>query len=65
MRIHKEGFATIMITTVVVAVVLLLTVLLIMPRYPILGWIIGLGIVGLLIFILSFFSHTQPVVCRR
>jgi len=55
MRIHKEGFATILITTVVVAVVLLLTVLLIMPRYPILGWLIGIGIVGLLIFILSFF----------
>ena len=55
MRIHKEGFATILITTVVVATVLLLTVLLIMPRYPILGWIIAVGIVGLLIFILSFF----------
>ena len=55
MRIHKEGFATILITTLIVAVVLLLTVLLIMPRYPILGWIIGIGIVGLLVFILSFF----------
>jgi phosphatidylserine decarboxylase len=64
MRIHKEGFATILVTTVVVAAVLLLTVLLIMPRYPILGWIIGVGIVGLLIFILSFFripnrSHAE------
>jgi phosphatidylserine decarboxylase len=55
MRIHKEGFPTILISTVIVAVVLLLTVLLIMPRYPILGWIIGVGICGLLIFILSFF----------
>ncbi len=55
MRIHKEGFQTILISTIVVAVVLLLTVLLIMPRYPVLGWIIGVGIVGLLIFILSFF----------
>jgi phosphatidylserine decarboxylase len=26
-----------------------------MPRYPILGWIIAVGITGLLIFILSFF----------
>jgi phosphatidylserine decarboxylase len=55
MKIHKEGFATILVTTLVVAVVLLLTVLLIMPRYPILGWLVAVGIVGLLIFILSFF----------
>jgi phosphatidylserine decarboxylase len=55
MRIHKEGYPTILITTVVVAIVLLLTVLLIMPAYPIIGWIIAVAIVGLLIFILSFF----------
>ena len=55
MKIHKEGFATIMITTVVVAVILVLTVLLIMPAYPIIGWIIAVSIVSLLIFILSFF----------
>jgi phosphatidylserine decarboxylase len=64
MRIHKEGFATIMITTIIVAVIILLTVLLIMPRYPILGWLIAVGISGLLIFILSFFripnrEHTE------
>jgi phosphatidylserine decarboxylase len=55
MRLHKEGVATILITTVVVAVVLLLTIFLILPRFPILAWIIGIGIIGLLIFILSFF----------
>lgn len=55
MRIHKEGFQTILISTVIVAVILLVTVLLVMPRYPVLGWIIAIGIVGLLIFILSFF----------
>lgn len=64
MRIHKEGLATILISTVVVAVVLLLTFLLIAPRFPVLAWIIGIGIVGLLIFILSFFriparTHTE------
>jgi phosphatidylserine decarboxylase len=64
MRIHKEGFATIFITTIIVAVIILLTVLLIMPRYPILGWLIAVGISGLLIFILSFFripnrEHTE------
>jgi len=55
MRLHKEGLATILISTAITAVVLWITILLISPRYPILGWIIGLGIVGLLIFILSFF----------
>ncbi|MGN6400674.1 MAG: phosphatidylserine decarboxylase family protein, partial [Flavisolibacter sp.] len=55
MKIHKEGFATILISTIVAAVVILLTVLLIMPRFPIVGWIIAVGMVGLLIFILSFF----------
>jgi phosphatidylserine decarboxylase len=55
MKIHKEGFETILISTIVAAVVILLTVLLIMPRFPIVGWIIAVGMVGLLIFILSFF----------
>jgi phosphatidylserine decarboxylase len=55
MKIHKEGFQTILITTVVVAAIILLTSLLIMPRYPILGWIIAICIAGLLVFILSFF----------
>ncbi len=55
MKLHKEGLQTILISTVIVAVVLLLTVLLIMPRYPIIGWIVAVGIVGLLVFILSFF----------
>ncbi|HEU4473042.1 MAG TPA: phosphatidylserine decarboxylase family protein [Flavisolibacter sp.] len=55
MKIHKEGFSTILISTIVVAIILVLTVLLIAPRYPVLGWIISIGIVGLLVFILSFF----------
>src|SRR3954470_9480298 len=55
MRLHKEGNQTILISTVIVAVLVLLTVLLIMPRYPILGWIIAMAILGLLVFILSFF----------
>lgn len=64
MKIHKEGFGTILISTVVVAVIILLTVLLVMPRYPIVGWIIAIGVVGLLLFILSFFripnrTHTE------
>jgi phosphatidylserine decarboxylase len=55
MKIHKEGNQTIIITTVIVAIVVLLTVLLIMPAYPVVGWLLVLAIFGLLIFILSFF----------
>jgi phosphatidylserine decarboxylase len=64
MRIHKEGYQTIVISTVVVSVLILLTMFFVMPRYPILGWILSMGVLGLLIFILSFFripgrSHTE------
>src|SRR5688572_29229634 len=55
MKLHKEGFRTIMISTIIAAVIVLLTVLLIMPRYPIVGWLLAVGVCGLLIFILSFF----------
>jgi phosphatidylserine decarboxylase len=55
MRIHKEGLATIVISTVLVAVIVLLTILFIMPAHPIIGWIISFGVFGLLLFILSFF----------
>lgn len=55
MKIHKEGFASILISVVVVAIINLLTLFLIAPRYPILGWLIFFATIGLLIFILSFF----------
>ena len=55
MKIHKEGLSTILISTIIAAVVILLTVLLIMPRFPILGWLVAIGILGLLIFMFSFF----------
>src|SRR5688572_287975 len=55
MKIHKEGLQTIVISTIVAAAIILLTVLLIMPAFPILGWIVVMAIIGLLIFILSFF----------
>ena len=55
MKIHKEGFQTIIISTIIAAAIILLTVLLIMPVYPLIGWITVMAILGLLIFILSFF----------
>lgn len=55
MKIHKEGFATILITVIVVAAINLVTLFLISARYPVLGWIIMIATAVLLIFILSFF----------
>ncbi len=55
MKIHKEGYASIIISIIVVAVINLLTLFLIAPRYPILGWLIFFATIGLLIFIFSFF----------
>jgi phosphatidylserine decarboxylase len=55
MRIHKEGFQTILISVVAVAIINLITLFLISPRYPVVGWVITIGTVGLLLFILSFF----------
>ena len=55
MRIHKEGFVTILLSVIVVAAVNLLTLFFVTPSYPTLGWIIMLGTIGLLVFILSFF----------
>jgi len=50
MKIHKEGFQTIIISTIIAAAIILLTVLLIMPAYPLIGWITVMAILGLLIF---------------
>lgn len=55
MKIHKEGFGTIVISTLIAAAIIVPTVLLIMPAYPLIGWITVMAILGLLIFILSFF----------
>ena len=55
MRIHKEGLGTIVVSVIVVAAINSITLLLLAPRYPVLGWIIFMATLGLLIFILSFF----------
>jgi phosphatidylserine decarboxylase len=55
MKIHKEGFRTILVSTLVAAAIVVVTVLLVMPAYPLLGWVTVMAILGLLIFILSFF----------
>jgi len=55
MKIHKEGFRTIILTAIVAAVIIALTVFLIVPSYPVLGWITVAIIIGLFLFIVSFF----------
>lgn len=55
MRIHKEGIASIVITTIVVAAINIITLFLVSPRYPVISWIIFIATLGLLVFILSFF----------
>lgn len=64
MRIHKEGGATILISAIIVIVIFVLSILFIIPRSSIIGWITILAAIGLFIFILSFFrlpdrTHTE------
>lgn len=64
MKIHKEGYRTLVVSTAVAAVIIVITAFLLMPVYPILGWLIFVVTMGLLIFILSFFripsrEHTE------
>jgi phosphatidylserine decarboxylase len=55
MKIHKEGFRTIGITAIVAAAIIVLTAWLIVPSYPLIGWITIALILGLFFFIISFF----------
>jgi len=61
MKIHKEGYKTILVSTLIAAAVILATLFLVMPAYPVIGWVVTLGILGLLIFILSFFRIPSRV----
>jgi len=55
MKIHKEGFASIIIGILVVAAINIVTLILLTPRYPFVGWTVFIVSMGLLLFILSFF----------
>lgn len=55
MKIHKEGFRTIFLTAIVAVAVIIITAILILPSYPILGWITIAAVIGLFLFIVSFF----------
>lgn len=55
MKIHKEGYRSIIFAVVIFAVINLLTLFFIGSYFPLLGWLIFIGTLALLIFILSFF----------
>jgi phosphatidylserine decarboxylase len=55
MKIHKEGFPTILVTIIIVVLIDLATSFWISPRWPILGWVIFFAGLALFVFILSFF----------
>jgi phosphatidylserine decarboxylase len=55
MKIHKEGFRTIILCAIVAAVIIVPTLLLIVPAYPVVGWITIAAVIALFLFIISFF----------
>ena len=64
MKIHKEGYRSIIVAVVIFIVINLATLFLIGTYYPLLAWLIFIATLGLLIFILSFFripnrTHTS------
>lgn len=71
MKIHKEGYRTIVICTIIFAVINLLSFYFISYHLPWLSWVIFIGTFGLLLFIISFFrvparTHTLDekfIVC--
>jgi phosphatidylserine decarboxylase len=64
MKIHKEGYRSIVLAIVIFAIINLVTLFFISKYSPLLGWLIFIATFCLLIFIFSFFriprrTHTQ------
>ena len=55
MKIHKEGFRTILVCAIVAALVIVPTLLFVIPDYPVIGWITVAAVIILFLFIISFF----------
>ena len=55
MTIHKEGYKTIAISTILFGVINLLSFYFISSSIPIISWVIFIGTLGLLFFVISFF----------
>ena len=71
MTIHKEGYKSIAIATLFFVILNLLSFFFISASAPLISWIIFVGLLGLLLFIISFFrlpnrTHTfgdDKVIC--
>jgi phosphatidylserine decarboxylase len=71
MTIHKEGYKSIAIATLIFVILNLLSFFFISASAPLISWIIFVGLLGLLLFIISFFrlpkrTHTfgdDKVIC--
>jgi len=61
MTIHKEGYKSIAISTILFGVINLVSFYFLSSSLPILSWIIFIGTLGLLIFMISFFRIPKRV----
>lgn len=55
MTIHKEGYKTIAVITILFGVINLLSFYFLSSSLPVLSWVIFIGTLGLLLFMISFF----------
>jgi len=55
MTIHKEGYKTIAISTILFGVINVLSFYFLSSAVPLISWIIFIGTLGLLLFLISFF----------
>ena len=61
MTIHKEGYKTIAISTILFGVINLLSFYFISSSAPLISWLIFIGTLGLLVFMISFFRIPKRV----
>lgn len=65
MTIHKEGYKIIAISTILFGAINLLSFYALSSNYPWLSWLIFIGTLGLLLFIISFFRIPNRVLTIR
>ncbi len=61
MKIHKEGYASIVVSIIIVAIINLLVYYYVTPRYPLIGWLTAVVTLALFFFILSFFRIPKRI----
>lgn len=61
MTIHKEGYKTIAVSTILFGIINLLSFYFLSSSVPFLSWVIFIGTLGLLLFMISFFRIPKRV----